>query len=735
MTRFARHPATVVIATALLSSLAAQAAPVDPAAAQFQAWRNDTDVSRELLLRDLGIDKPLVLSGQSSQRDIYLPVPAGIATRDATLQLDGRYVRGHGGRSSGLWSIDGDPVAARPMTDTSGDASQTIAIDGLPRAGGFVRIGVGWWSVVSEQRCADQSAPANVLRLSPDSRFSYRFDARAIDSVDKALSALPPKVRILVADKQLGDKAFDAAWRVGTVLQGNGKRVEVLPLPQVGASVDLRGITVPAALRGIPAFAALGGGEPAHRIADAAELGALLSLPGNSPVAADVVIDDAPLRSTIHAALDALAQQMAAADGDAALAFSAWRAAGLAALEQGPGTASIRVVTAAGRPVLQVAETAGTQVAGLLSRQWRNYAHGQALQVDKAVQPDAGKDDVVALERLGSMAGTLDVTSRSDRSISFPLGALAADGRLPDTLVFDLSAAPDAAGKGAVATLFFNDYLLGAANLSPDGKPQRIEARIPAYALAARNEIRISLLRQPSRPYCHDPATAYPVSILPSSHLRLAKRDLGVNFVAATGALSQASDVFIPRTWLGDAPAALGKVIAVASAVGVAPEHARLQLVAAGTAIRPEQPYLAFGVAPAGANLAAAQGGRLVVSAHAAPVLDLRGIEHAAAVQVIDAGGQLGVVYNDLGARAPRLDAPFQLLRGDVALLGDGGSISQFDSTDPHGATLATEGNPQPWWQQHMVWLLLIVGLVVFALLAARVAQVRRRRQSARQAH
>gem|GEM_PF-3747508 len=51
------------------------------------------------------------------------------------------------------------------------------------------------------------------------------------------------------------------------------------------------------------------------------------------------------------------------------------------------------------------------------------------------------------------------------------------------------------------------------------------------------------------------------------------------------------------------------------------------------------------------------------------------------------------------------------------------------------GARLADVGNPQPWWQQHMVWLLVLVGLVVFALLAARVAQIRRRRASGTSGH
>ncbi|PSD26116.1 hypothetical protein C7E17_25355, partial [Stenotrophomonas maltophilia] len=64
--------------------------------------------------------QPLVLSGQESQREIYLPVPAGVATRDAQLQLDGATCapcRAH----VRLWSVDGDPPpTASPASSPSG---------------------------------------------------------------------------------------------------------------------------------------------------------------------------------------------------------------------------------------------------------------------------------------------------------------------------------------------------------------------------------------------------------------------------------------------------------------------------------------------------------------------------------------------------------------------------------------------------------------------------------------
>lgn len=706
----------------------------DTPAGQFTEWAADATVTRSMTLRELGFRQPLTLSGQESQREIYLPVPAGVPTRDAQLQLDGRYVRGHTGRSSGLWSVDGDPVAARSITDAQGDASQLLGIDGLPRDNGFVRVGVGWWSVVSDYRCADQSAPANVLRLSPESRFSYSFDGRAVNTVAKAWGALPTRVRLLVDGKALQAPAYDAAWRVGAALRNGGKQVDVVALPVVGGTVDLTGIRIPASLQAVPAYAALAAGGSQHRIASLAEVGALLSLRDSGPLAVDVAISTDPLRAAVRAALDALAVEVGASGGDAAAAFTAWRGSDMVALEKGAGGASVSVAAVAGRPTLVVAAEAGAKVAGLLSEQWRAYALGRTLQVAQATPPAVG-ENAVLLSRLGNMSGTLDIVTRGDRTASFELGALSADGRLPDQVVVDVSAAPNAAGQGAVASIYFNDYLLGARVLAADGKPQRLVAKVPAYALAARNEVRVSFLRQPARPYCHDPATAFPVSILPSSHLTLAKRTLDTDFVGAASQLAHANEVFVPTTWLQDAPASLAKVIAIASAVGVSAQAAELKVVDAGTAITPDHPYLAFALAPSGVDPAGLKDGRLVVGGGKQPLLDLAGLDRAAAVQVVDAGGHTGVIYNDLGAQGPLLEQPFRLLRGDLAVLDGSGVVTDFDSRDPYGARVADAGNPQPWWQQHMVWLLVLVGLVVFALLAARVTQIRRRRKSGNAGH
>jgi len=54
------------------------------------------------------------------------------------------------------------------------------------------------------------------------------------------------------------------------------------------------------------------------------------------------------------------------------------------------------------------------------------------------------------MSQFGAIAGSIDVLNRADRTITFELGAVASDGRLPQALAFDLSAAPSINGEAPV---------------------------------------------------------------------------------------------------------------------------------------------------------------------------------------------------------------------------------------------------------------------------------------------
>ena len=195
MSHTGRCPLFVSAAAFVLSCAVGSAHAADSVAGQFAEWSGDSTVSRQMTLRELGFRQPLVLSGQESQREVYLPVPAGVATRDAQLQLDGRYA----------W-----PRRANFRPVVGGWRSDRRAFD--HRCPGRCQPAAGHrWRTPPERlragRCRlvvdrvrlpmPTRARRRTCRLSPDSRFSYRFDGRAVDTV-AGLGALPPRVRLLV---------------------------------------------------------------------------------------------------------------------------------------------------------------------------------------------------------------------------------------------------------------------------------------------------------------------------------------------------------------------------------------------------------------------------------------------------------------------------------------------------------------------------------------------------------
>lgn len=155
----------------------------------------------------------------------------------------------------------------------------------------------------------------------------------------------------------------------------------------------------------------------------------------------------------------------------------------------------------------------------------------------------------MALSRLGGKTGAIDVLAKSDWSTSFPLGSVAYDGRLPVKAVIDVSAAPGASDTAPVASLFLNDYLIGAQQLVANGEKQRIEARIPRYAVGSTNVLRVSFQRQPVSDRCLETPQAFPVSVLPTSHIVLEKTALDDDFSGMAARFAVNAQILVPQAY------------------------------------------------------------------------------------------------------------------------------------------------------------------------------------------
>ena len=718
-----------LVAAGLLAPLAALASPAGDALRRLQS---DDMVTRSTTLEDLGINEPVVLSNSDARQEFYLPVPRGVPVTDARLDFDARYTKGEPGRTSMVLWLDGVPQTAQRVADGEGSASRTLAVERRTRESGFLRLGVDWQSDIALRHCESNRATGNALTISPQTRLSYRYDASAINSLDDAWGSLPGKPVLMVASRKLDQQAFDSAWRLGVAMERSGKRVAVRAFPAVGEAVDTRGLQAPAGLGQVPAFAALTGKET-HKLANPAEIGALLVM-GAPAVAGDVVIADAALSTKYNEALDALQAQLAS-DPDAADAFKAWRQQRMPLAGAGLASKEIRLVSLGRQAVIAVAADAGAQGAGVFDTAWRRILASRQVQVQTALPPQSMQDGGVRLSTLGGSSASFDVVARGDWNASFPLAAVTTDGRVPDELIMDVAAAPGASSTRPVASVFWNGILLGAKQLEADGRPERLTARVPGYALGVTNAVRVTFQRQPVPVDCNEIPQGYPVNVLPTSYVKPGKAQPDGTFVGLLPLMAGSPQVLIPDSYLADAPDNIKRVIGIAAASGVSATRAELSVSPAGQAVKPARAFLAMELPVDGAKPAVQVNERkqLKVAGKDTTLLDISGLTQLSTAEVVSAGGQEGVLWHTLGEQPGMTDAPFVLNRGNIAIIGAAGPVAWIDSANPDASHPPGAGESAFFeWRRYISWSVPAISisllvLLLFLIFAMRVARRKRK--------
>ena len=709
------------------------AQPVAPAqgnspAEVFRRMSADNWIPRSVSFADLGFTGPLVLGYPDTLREIYLPVPTGVPLANAALQMDSNYVRADGGRTTMILSVDGYPVSARAFTAERGDAALMLAIDGAPRPSGFVRFNIDWRTAVGrENTCADARSPGNLLRIEPTTRFTYRYDGSAVRDLSTAWSSLPSTPTILVAANKLSTEAYDSAWRVGVALERAGKRPKIRALPAVGDVIDMRGITIPPALRGIAAFAGLTENGP-HKIKDTAEIGALMALGAAGPLQADIVIADQSFAGAMGANFEALKGQLPA---DAVAPYTEWRAKYLDPWGTPMASKEVRLSNVFGRPTIIVAPDAGAKAAGLFSQIWQHVAASSSVVIQTADEPRSDLT-AVSLKYLGAKPGSFDVLAHADWNATFDIGSVAADGRGPGTLVIDVAAAPSAARTPPIVSVFLNEVLLGAKEMEATGRRERIVAPVPRYALAARNVIRVSFTRQLASDRCRETPEPYPVSVLASSHMLLDKIEAGSDFAGLMSRFAAGGTVLVPSNYLNDSQNTLPRVIRLAATTGVSPINAKFTPVADGTQPKIDGPFLTIDLPLQDAKKSDAKvdGGRLVLTGSGdKPLVDVSGLNRVGLLEVTKVGNETGAAYRTLGKEAPPMDKPMQLSDGNVAIIGASGLRSEVNTIDPTGQGRLREARPS-FFERTYWWLLPALVVAFFIALLVYASRVRRRKSA-----
>jgi hypothetical protein len=716
---------------AAIALIGTSAHAAETPAAALSKLDADTLVTRSLTLRDLGVSAPVVLNRLDSRREFYLPVPPHVDLRHASVAFASRYLRADPGNSSLMLSIDGVPADSRGVTDARGDVNTDLPVGAAARSSGFVRLSVDWSSRSAYRFCETPGA-SNVLTIDPGTRLTYSYDSASLTTLEDAWSALPRQAVLLVSGRTLGREAFDAAWRVGVALDRAGKYTVVRALPAIGDTVDTRGLEVPEGLAAIPAFAALGHGAE-HKLDNAAELGALIVL-GAPAASGDLAIADTALQTRLTEALDALGQQFAG-DAASASAYAKWRARHATLASQRTGAKQIGLANLANRPMIAVAPQAGAQAAGLFDNFWRKILTTPQVSAETARLPAAEDGAVIPVANFGAQNTSFDVLARGDWSANFTLNSAFINGRMPNELVLDVAAAPGASTTRPVVSAFLNDVLIGAMQMNADGKPERLSARLPGYALAVNNVLRVSFQRQPVSVDCNELPQAFPVDVLPSTFLRAGSPEPDGTFVGLLPLMSAAPALIVPASYLTDSAPNITRVVRMATAAGVSPLTAELVVANAGQAVKPAKPFLAMDVQLDGLTPKATidSTGHLEINDRRARWLDVTGLAQLGVAEVARSAGQDGMLWHGMGGPLVELNEPFLLNRGDVAVIGQRGPVAWIDSSNPDASRPPGAGESAFFeWRRYLSWGVpaISLGLLAFLLLLIVAYRVGRRRRT-----
>ena len=474
---------------ALCTSVSQAAAP------KAETWQ--AVVKRTYKLQDLNFKRSLVFSGAESSQQIFFPTPDDVPLRSAEVDISGNYLRSNIGHLTFLVGANDVPAFALEPTEAEGIFQRNIKIPTAGLTNAFVKLDLRFSSLISENRCSEQRSIANVVAVSPLTEFRYEVAAHDVKSVRSAWGMLPSVVNILVPPGTMSENQYAASVKVALAVSASGRTPVVKTLTQIGTTVDVSGLNVPAAFADIPAFQKFQNAGTVKLDAPI-DRGAYQVLRGyHGQAIGEIVLGSGWLGVAMTADMAALRAAVAGKPEAQRLLEGILNASG----DQRPldKEQNLELLSVFGQPVISLPNDASA-AASLLGSSWNQLANAGRVEV-QAAREDRGDVKEIPLTELGGNFASQSIIEYGDWVATFNASQLPG-GRWPSSVELEMRVSPDASDVAPVVSVTLNDVLLQADKIDPKSSTVRLAANIPPYLLASQNTLRIAVQRGPSGGDC-----------------------------------------------------------------------------------------------------------------------------------------------------------------------------------------------------------------------------------------
>lgn len=389
------------------------------------------------------------------------------------------------------------------------------------------------------------------------------------------------------------------------------------------------------------------------------------------------------------------------------------------------GAASeMKVETQSGFPVLKLRGSDPQVGLWQLASEWSDLSSSNATVVEVAGGPTL-QEDRLLLAGLNADLSPRPVVSTEDFLVPFQFSDLPV-GKTVSGVSLQVAAALDPEGRGATASVFLNDTLLGNRPLN-SGQPEQLTFSVPQGLLGRDNLLRVSIQRQPSGGECRFKPQGYPAQVLPGSALELADADQqDQNFFSLRQEFGDGVQVVLDPQLSLDFDQTLPWLAGVAGSM--IPDRATILPRASVDALETNNPFLVISDQNPGDRdpLITFDQGRIEIrDSEDRVVYSGEELSRLGVVQIVSRGETRGLWLRPGVGPAPVLspETPMILDRGDLALIGEEGIIVAT-STDrsplvdvvyPDRTSLAQILAKYRPWIVGGVWILItLIVLIVF---------------------